>query len=553
MPRRKKPKADRTEWFRDAKFGLFIHWGVYAILGKGEWIQHVGQIPVDEYEKLPPKFNPTKFDADAWAQLAKRAGMKYMTITTKHHDGFCMWDTKTTDYNVMNTPFASDVIGEVTRAFRKAGLRVSYYYSIMDWHHPDYLPRRPWEMGIRPEGDAKLSRYLKYMRAQIKELLTRYGRIGAVWYDGGWEHTAEELESAMMNRIWRKMQPDILINNRSNTPEDFGTPEQYIPPTGVTDDDGNPILWENCITMTSHWWGYDKHEKTYKSVEWLIRTFVDIVSKGGNLLLNVGPKPDGTIQREFVVRLEAMGKWLDKFGEAIYGTTASPFPRLPFDYRATVKSNRLYYFVFNWPADGVVRIPGLKNEIKRAALLAPGRPKLTCERDGGDWLVTVPKKAPDRVASVIRLTLDGVPQVEPLVVRPDEKGVVHLPASLAHIVAQHGQRARFEIVGGEVQIRNWTNPNDQPSWEFTLPKGGEYRVIAECACPPGSGGTEGKVIAGKQEASFKVRATKGADDFRSRTLATIKLKRGTNVVSLEADAIRKDIVMNVRGLTLRPA
>jgi len=376
----KTTKPDKTQWFRDAKFGMFIHWGVYAVLGKGEWIQTVDQIQVDEYEKLLPRFNPRKFDANEWAALAKRAGMKYMTITTKHHDGFCMWDTKTTDYNVMHTPCGRDVIGEVTKAFRKAGLVPSYYYSIMDWHHPDYLPRRPWETETRPAGDANLKRYNAYMRAQIEELLTHYGRIGAVWYDGGWEHTAEELESAKMNRRWRKIQPAVLINNRSNTPEDFGTPEQYIPPTGVTDEAGNPILWENCITMTSHWWGYDQHEKTFKTVEWLIRTFVDIVSKGGNLLLNVGPKPDGTIQREFVVRLEAMGKWLSKFGEAIYGTTASPFPRLPYDYRATVKGNRLYYFVFNWPTDGVVRVPGLRNEVKKAALIAKGRPKLACER-----------------------------------------------------------------------------------------------------------------------------------------------------------------------------
>jgi len=549
----KRTQADRTEWFREAKFGMFIHWGVYAVLGKGEWIQTVDQMQVKDYEKLPARFDPTRFDPDEWAQLAKRAGMRYMTITTKHHDGFCMWDTKTADYNVMNTPCQRDVIAEVTRAFRKAGLRVSYYYSIMDWHHSDYLPRRPWETETRPAGKAKLSRYNAYMRAQVEELLTKYGQIGAVWYDGGWEHTAEELESTKMNRRWRKLQPDILINNRSNTPEDFGTPEQYIPPTGVTDEHGNPILWENCITMTSSWWGYDKTEKVFKSVEWLIRTFVDIVSKGGNLLLNVGPKPDGTIQREFAVRLEAMGKWLDKHGEAIYGTTASPFPRLPYDFRATLKSNRLYYFVFNWPQDGVVRVPGLKSEVKKATLVAKGRPKLACVRDGGDWLIAVPKRAPNRVASVIALDLDGAPRVEPLVIRPDAKGVVNLPASLGAIQAQHGQRARYEIAGGQVTIGNWTNPNDQPCWEFELPKGGEYRVIATYACAPGSKGTAVKLMGGKSEVTFTTKGTGGWDDYRAHTAGTVALPAGTNTITLRAEEIRPGGCMNLLHLTLKPA
>jgi len=549
----KTTKPDKTQWFRDAKFGMFIHWGVYAVLGKGEWIQTVDQIQVDEYEKLLPRFNPRKFDANEWAALAKRAGMKYMTITTKHHDGFCMWDTKTTDYNVMHTPCGRDVIGEVTKAFRKAGLVPSYYYSIMDWHHPDYLPRRPWETETRPAGDANLKRYNAYMRAQIEELLTHYGRIGAVWYDGGWEHTAEELESAKMNRRWRKIQPAVLINNRSNTPEDFGTPEQYIPPTGVTDEAGNPILWENCITMTSHWWGYDQHEKTFKTVEWLIRTFVDIVSKGGNLLLNVGPKPDGTIQREFVVRLEAMGKWLSKFGEAIYGTTASPFPRLPYDYRATVKGNRLYYFVFNWPTDGVVRVPGLRNEVKKAALIAKGRPKLACERLGNDWLVCVPKKAPDKIASVIALDLDGAPQVEPLVIRPDAKGVVELPASLAQIEAQHGQRARFEIVGGRVRIGNWINANDKPYWEFELPNAGAYKIVATYACAPESKGSALTLAGGTSHLAFKTRATGGPDEYKPITLGTVQLKKGANRLQLIATDLKPGGAMNLLALALKPS
>jgi alpha-L-fucosidase len=362
---RKPTRADTLEWFHDVKFGMFIHWGVYAVLGRGEWIRNVGKIPQDEYDKLPPRFTAKKFEPEAWADLAKRAGMKYMVVTTKHHDGFCMWDTDTTDFKVTNTPFGRDAIAEITTAFRKKGVKVGYYFSIMDWHHDDYLPRLTWEAEARPAEGHDVMDYIKYMRRQIKEIVTQ-GQPFVLWYDGGW-----------MNTI---------------------TPEQRIPPTGIVDEDGNPAAWEACITMTGHWWGYDKEETAYKSSEYLIRMLVDIVSKGGNLLLNVGPKADGTIQREFVQRLEAIGKWMDKYSEAIYGTTASPFNLLPFYGRVTTKGDRLYVHVFEWPGDLTLRLPGLKNAVKRVSLVQKGRPRLAFERDGDDLVITLPKKAPDKVA-----------------------------------------------------------------------------------------------------------------------------------------------------------
>ena len=541
---------DRTKWFREAKFGMFIHWGIYALLGRGEWVMHVEQIPVEEYEPLMHQFRAERFDPDEWMALAKEAGMRYVVMTTKHHDGFCMFDTKLTDYKVTNTPFGRDAIREVTEAARRRGLKMGFYYSILDWHHPDYLPRREWDR--RPTEGCDFSRYIEYMRGQIRELLTNYGDIHILWWDGGWEHSPEELGSAETNRMARELQPHILINNRAGVPEDFDTPEQYIPATGLTDEQGRPRLWEVCMTMTSRWWGYDRFEREFKSPEFLIRALVDIVSKGGNLLLNVGPKPDGTIQREFRSRLRAIGRWMSRHGEAIYGTTASPFPLLPFWGRATVKGETLYLFVFDWPPDGTLLVPGLKNRILKARALGTKK-RVRFERAGNDWLLRLPPEPPDPVASVVALNLDGEPDVEPLVIRPDEAGVVHLPALYAQIHGRHGQRLRHGCLRHVVHVENWTNPNDFLVWEFELPKSGEFVARATYSCAPWSGGSVMVLSSDGSELEFKVRSTGGWRSFREVRLGKIRLKRGTVRLTLKAASIKRGEAMRLRGLRLYPA
>jgi alpha-L-fucosidase len=576
MPKAAKPKTRQEviEWFQDVKFGLFIHWGVYALLGKGEWIRNVGQIPEEEYQKLPPKFNPVKFDPNEWAELAKKAGMKYAVFTTKHHDGFCMWDTKTTDYKVTNTPYGKDALAMYHKAFEKKGLRAGYYFSIMDWHHPDYLPRLGWEAESRPEGDAKLPRFVKYMQAQIKEIVKRDPFV--LWYDGGWMNAPDAYEAKATNAMARKLNPDILINDRAFTKEDLTTPEQRIPPTGMFDEQGKPLVWEACITMTGHWWGYDKYEQNYKSSEYLIRMLVDIVSKGGNLLLNIGPKPDGTIQKEFVDRLLAIGKWMDKYGEAIYGTTASPFNLLPFYGRVTTKGDKLYVHVFEWPADLTVRLPNLANKVKKAYLLEKGgpassRPLLEAVRDGVDWLIKLPKKAPDKVASVLVVELDGAPQVKPVVIGPDDKGAVSLPALYGHIEGPHGQRIRYESCEGIIHAGNWFRAPDSIEWEFTLPKAGVYNVALDAAVVKGGSEIElfvnGKITArmapngvpfgsgdggmvGTAAQVIKTTGTGGA--FKSKTVGSIKLKRGANKIKFVLKSVQGEKAMDVRGVTLKP-
>ncbi|MGD9495994.1 MAG: alpha-L-fucosidase [Armatimonadota bacterium] len=577
MARRTKTTRTREqtlEWFQQARFGMFIHWGVYALLGKGEWIRNVGHIPQEEYDKLPPRFTAKKFDPDAWADLAKRAGMRYMVVTTKHHDGFCMFDAHNTDWKVTNTPFGRDAIAEITKAFERKGIPVGFYYSIMDWWHDDYLPRLAWEAEQRPEEGHDVMRYIEYMREHIKQLMTEYRPAPFVlWWDGGWMNKPEELGGQQTNALARRLKPDIIINDRAFTREDLVTPEQRIPPTGLRDEEGRPLVWEACITMTSHWWGYDKEETVYKSPEYLIRMLVDIVSKGGNLLLNVGPKPDGTIQKEFVERLEAIGAWMDKYSEAIYGTTASPFNLLPFYGRVTTKGERLYVHVFEWPAEGVIRLPGLRNQIKRACVVEKGRPRLTCERDGDDWVIALPETAPDPVASVFAVDLNGAPEVEPMVLGPDAEGRVKLPVLYGFLDGPHGMRIRYEAEGGVIHAGNWINPKDSVEWTVTVPRRGDYRIWLDYRVEPGQGGSEvefiingkdaprimpngmiattgGGGVEGGQRQVVKTASTGG--DFKRKQAAVIRLKKGANTIKVMVPTIRRQQAMDLRGIELVP-
>ena len=574
LPQQFATREATREWFHNAKFGMFIHWGVYALLGKGEWIRTVDQIPPDEYAKLPPKFNPTRFEPDAWADLAKRAGMKYMVVTTKHHDGFCMFDAHNTDWKVTNTPYGKDVIAQLVKAFEKRGVTTGFYYSIMDWHHDDYLPRLEWEASQRPAEDHDVMDYIAYMREHIAQLLTEYRPAPFVlWYDGGWMNRPEELGGVETNAMARRLKPDILINDRHFTREDLVTPEQRIPPTGMLDEDGNPVLWEACITMTSHWWGYDKHEKVYKTKEFLIRMLVDIVSKGGNLLLNIGPKPDGTIQKEFVDRLEAIGKWMGKYSAAIYDTTASPFNLLPFYGRVTTKGDRLYVHVFEWPGDREARLPKLANEVKRAYLLEKGKPKLEAIRDGEDWIIRLPAQPSDKVASVLVVELDGAPRVEKLTISPDDKGIISLPALYGSLEGPHGQRIRYESRDGIVHAGNWVRPPDSIEWEFQAPRAGMYQLALDHAVEAGQGGSELQVIVNGKiaprlapngvpfstgdgevvgEAAHVVKTTATGGEFKLKRVGNIKLKKGANKLKLVMSKVRKEKSLDLRAVTLKP-
>jgi alpha-L-fucosidase len=429
QPETKAHRDQRMAWWRQAKFGMFIHWGLYAIpagewkgnTNHAEWIRHTARIPIEEYDQFVEQFNPVKFDADAWVRLAKEAGMKYIVITSKHHDGFCLFDSKYTDYDVMSTPFKRDIMKELSDACRRHGLKICWYHSIMDWHHPDYLPRRGWEASRRPAGGADFDRFVEHLRNQVTELLTNYGEIGVMWFDGQWEGTWTHEYGQPLYDLCRRLQPSIIVNDRVDKGRkghsgvvgteyagDFGTPEQHIPPTGLPGVD-----WETCMTMNRHW-GYNKHDEDFKSTADLIRKLVDIASKNGNFLLNVGPTAEGLIPEESVVRLREIGRWMKVNGEAIYGTVASPFPNLTWG-RCTTKyvgdDARLYLHVFDWPLDGSLVVPGLGNDAKRAYLLVQPQDMLTAKRSEGDVWLHIPTRAPDDICSVVVLEIAGRPVV----------------------------------------------------------------------------------------------------------------------------------------------
>ncbi len=394
---------DRMAWWREARFGLFIHWGLYAVpagewngrTDYGEWIRNNGRIPLDVYDGFRQTFNPQSFDPGAWARLARRAGMKYVVITTKHHDGFGLFDSTQSDFTVMNTPFRRDVMREVADAFRREGLKVGWYYSIMDWNRNDYLPRRDWEKD-RPAAGADFERYVRYMKAQLRELLTNYGRIDILWFDGQWENTWNRDRGRDLYDYVRSLQPEIVVNNRVSSGDfagegqgrigDFGTPEQEIPATGIAGLD-----WETCMTMNRNW-GFNRADKDFKPASVLVRNLVDIASKGGNFLLNVGPDADGRVPAESVERLESIAAWMEVNNTSIHGTQASPFPSLPWG-RCTRRalpdgSTRLYLHVFDWPAKGRIVLDGLLNQPRSAYLLRDGK--------GLEFLATQRGGRPDR-------------------------------------------------------------------------------------------------------------------------------------------------------------
>jgi len=427
----------RMKWFRDARFGMFIHWGLYSeaageINGRhvgnaGEWIMETGHIKVSEYAGLVQKFNPVKFDAKEWVRIAKDAGMKYMVITSKHHDGFGLWRSELTDWCIKSTPFQRDPLKELAAACKDAGITFCLYHSIMDWHHSDWPTRRAWN--DTATGKPDMDKYTAYTKSQLKELLTGYGPLGLLWFDGEWEKPWTHERGVDLYNYLRGLQPDLIINNRvgkgragmngmnkGDAVGDYGTPEQQIPATGF----GPGVDWESCMTMNGTW-GYRKDDQNWKSATTLIRNLIDCASKGGNYLLNVGPTGEGLIPDASVERLAAMGKWMKVNGEAIYETQASPFKNLAWG-RCTQKKlgggvTRLYLHVFNWPAASTTAgskssklIVPLANTVKRAYLLAEPAKKLKVLTTEGGQGILLPVTAPDANASVVVLEVEGAPR-----------------------------------------------------------------------------------------------------------------------------------------------
>lgn len=397
-------RARRMKWWHEAKFGMFVHWGLYSVRGRHEWVMENEGIPVAEYEQLATRFNPKKDAARDWARLAKRAGMKYMVMTTKHHEGFCLFDTKTTSYNAAKRAAGRDLVREYVDAARGEGLRVGFYYSLMDWHHPD---------GARAEKDeAARRRLVDYIHTHVRELMTNYGKIDVLWYDVSWPLDAKGWESQRMNEMVFSLQPDIVVNNRNRLPGDFTTPEQRIEAA----EEGR--AWEACMTMNGSW-GYQAADDDWKTPKQVVRNLISCARDGGNYLLNIGPKPDGSIPEESVRILEAVGAWMSKNGEAIYASDRCQ-PRRSNYASFTRKGHTLYMHVHFWPGDDVA-IGGLLVPVKSARLLATGQ-KVDFAQDPIRVRFTgLPKQAPDQPVTTLAIECGAEPKQDQYVVRRERK------------------------------------------------------------------------------------------------------------------------------------
>ena len=396
------------EWFQDAKFGLFIHWGVYSVLGRGEWVMNQEKIPIVEYEKLAPKFNPVKFDAAEWVGMAKSAGQRYITITSKHHDGFAMFGTKQNKWNIVDaTPYAKDVLKPLSEECRKQGVKLFFYHSHLDWHNPDYFPRgRTGQTAGRPEsGD--FNRYLDFMDAQLSELLSGYGEVAGIWFDGIWDKRGADWRLRRTYDLIHRHQPQALVgNNHHLAPfegEDFQMFEKDLPGENTTGFSGESkvgrLPLETCDTINGAW-GYNAGDKNLKSTKTLLRYLINASGRNTNFLLNIGPKPDGTVQDDFVTRLKEMGGWLTKNGESIYGTRGGPISPRPWGV-TTQKGGTVYAHILDWP-DPVLPIPRLPKPVKSAKLLGSGQ-KVVVTNWGDQLLLGFPAKDRDAIDTVVVL------------------------------------------------------------------------------------------------------------------------------------------------------
>jgi alpha-L-fucosidase len=408
-PYRPAPENLRArEWFQDAKFGLFIHWGVYSVLGNGEWVMNNTKMSVSEYEKLPARFNPVKYDPAEWVALAKQAGMHYITITSKHHDGFAMFGSKQSKWNIVDaTPYAKDVLKPLSEECRRQGLRLFFYHSHLDWHHPDYFPLgRTGHASNRPPG-GDFNRYLDYMDAQLTELLTSYGEVAGIWFDGIWDRRDADWRLRRTYDLIHKLRPAALVgNNHHLAPfegEDFQMFEKDLPGKNTTGFSGESKIGslplETCDTINGAW-GFNASDKKFKSTQQLIHYVVKAAGNNANFLLNVGPKPDGTIQDEFVTRLREMGAWLGKNGASIYGTRGGPITPRPWGV-TTQKGNKTYVHVLDWE-DELLPLPTLPKPVKSASMLVGGRAVKVREVDGG-VLLSLPKGERDPIDTVVVL------------------------------------------------------------------------------------------------------------------------------------------------------
>jgi len=530
---------------------MFIHWGVYSvpagvyqgkqIPGIGEWIMFNAKIPVAEYKQFARQFNPVRYDPEQWVLLAKEAGMRYIVITSKHHDGFALFDSSASDWDVVDaTPYGKDLLAPLAQACQRHGIKLGFYYSqAQDWTNPGGgVCGQKWDK--IQEGD--MDQYIRNVAVpQVRELLTKYGPIAILWWDtpcGMTRQMADQLISLLA------LQPWIIHNNRlgGGYSGDTETPEQYIPATGLGDRD-----FEVCMTMNDTW-GYKSYDNNWKSTQTLVRNLVDIASKGGNYLLNVGPTSEGLIPEPSVQRLKEIGAWMRVNGQAIYGTTASPFKRLPWG-RCTKKINPdgviLYLHVFDWPADGMLQVPGLKSQIRSATLLADGR-RLEVQQGQKGPIIRLPADPPDRISSTVMLEIQGPILVEQPPLQQAADGTLALPAIEA---ITHGRQLRYEQGQQRDCLGFWTDPQDWAHWDVEVTKPGTFQVTVQVA---GLAQSRLQIAAAGQSLSVTCPATGDYGRFEQMEAGMITISMPGKATITAKPIAEGWQPVNLRSITLKP-
>jgi alpha-L-fucosidase len=551
------------DWFREAKFGMFIHWGPYSQLageyngkkvpvGKNaEWIMKELQIPADEYRNLAHSFNPVRFNADSIVNLAVKAGMKYIVITAKHHDGFAMYHSKVSEYNIVDwTPFNRDPLKELSLACREAGIKFCVYYSHReDWDHPggygnDWDYDNDW--GPDFYDRQKFDRYLEEKaKPQLKELLTGYGPLGLVWFDRGMYTPEQGLEFV---KLVHDIQPSALINGRvGHYDQEFigdyqSMSDNGMPPGGIEE------YWETPMTLNNTW-GFSRYDTLWKSPETVIRRLVEIASRGGNFLLNIGPMGNGEIPEATVDILRKAGSWLKRNGEGIYGASANPFGELQWGY-CTVKGNKLNFFIENWPPDGYLNISGLQNKVIKAYMINDPATILEVLNTGNNIQIQLPAEASDYPLSLLVLETEGFPVVVPRVVMPEGDGRYELNYLTA--ITNGNTVTRFNRKGG-FHISKWKNPDDFTDWIVNIDKPGKFRLNISYSAIKEWEGKTFEIYVDDIRFEKTVICTGACFEFQEFPVGYFELPKAGNVtVKIRPENASDSYLMYLRSLTLIP-
>jgi len=527
-------------WWKEARFGMFVHWGIYSTTGglyKGqkltnsaEWMMAKGKIPIAEYEQYAAQFNPVKFDADEFVGRAKQAGMKYIVITAKHHDGFAMFDSAAGDYNVVDkTPFGRDIMKELSESCQKQGLKFGFYYSqAQDWHHPGGFGNG-WDKSIKRVSSDEY--VFNKAVPEVKQLLTDYGPIGIFWWDTPRKMSKESFDAL---HSLTSLQKETITNDRlgDDYPGDYKTFERSIPQRAPAGKD-----WEVCMPISGSW-GYKIGDNDFKSTSKLIRNLVTISSMGGNYLLNVSPTGEGTLLPPAIERLQQVGKWMDVNSESIYATSAGPFGNLDWG-RCTMKEvdgkTNLYLHVFNWPKDGKLEVPGLKNAVEQASLLAGGGKLETVASEDG-VTVQLPENATDPYVSVVVLSVTGEVEVTNQLPMFDADGKLLLTADRAYINNNEGSKdAALKAHDDISHIGYWIDPEASVEWQFQAKKPGRYKVVAELSLEAEK--TKLEIVIGDKSLAAEVDSTSSYGKYKKLDLGTIQIDQtGDLTLRVKPDA-----------------